>query len=346
MTYAGAKGQTESAMKQVMHFGDNNQAFHQSFGDFALMLAHKDRSKSKTEIEVANALWLQENSEIFSGFKNTLKDAYKAQAIAVDFINDAVGATALINQTIAKQTHGEIPRLLGEPLPKSSRIVLTNALYFKSNWRFEFEEIDTFTGDFLRANNTSHRVSYMSQTTHLPYGEDEQKQFLLMPYRDNDFAALFVLPKAANLSDVEESLSIASYQKMLASLNEEKINFWLPKFALKAAPNITASLIDLGLGVAFDSSQANFTGINDDAFSERFYIADVVHQAVIKMFEAGTIATAATAVAMTAAALPFDQPPEKIIDFHVDHSFLFFIIHQPSQAILFMGRVEQPQDKG
>lgn len=343
MTYAGAKEETAASFKKVLYYGDNTLDFHKSLGDFALLLTHKDRSKNDTTIKISNVLWLQKDFSIVENFKTTLANAYKAKPIQLDFAKLPGPSTATINQTIAQQTNGEIPKLLKQDLRQDTRFVLTNALYFKSKWQNAFETGDSSKGAFTLSNGSKKNVLFMRQEDRFMYGEDDQKQFLLMPYQDNDFATLFVLPKEGKLAAVENSLDETRFSAMLAQLSRQKVSLWLPKFSQRSSPNIKKLLIELGLEVAFDDERADFSGMHEKAPNEEnIYISDVIHEAIVKMYEDGTTAAAATAVVMAEATAMPPSEPEKVIDFHAERPFLFSIIHQPSNSILFMGRVSDP----
>jgi len=342
MTYAGADAETEKAMKDTLHYGDNNLEFHKSYGDFANLLSHKDRTKDETTLNISNALWLQDHFKVLDGFKNTLAEGYRAQPTQLDFCHDAAASTKLINETVSKQTNKEIDELLKKELSKDTRFVLTNAMYFKSNWLSPFAEEITTEGSFSKSDGSDMNTKYMKQKTKFMYGEDEHKQYLMVPYKDSDFAALFVLPRDGKLKSVEHDLNDANFDAMLKGLTLKDVSFWLPKFSQRMSPNVKKALSDRGLEILFDDNKANLTKINNRSEGEEnLYIGDVVHEAVVKMYEEGTTAAAATAVIGLAATSAYSEPTP-VTNFHADHPFLFNIIHKPSNTILFMGRVDEP----
>lgn len=341
MAYVGSKDETQNSFKSVLHYGDNTRQFHKNYGEFTLLLANKDRSAHDTTVEIANTLWLQKDFNVLENFKNTLGSAYKAQPMELDFKGDAGHATDTINQTISKQTHGEIANLLKGPLPPDTHLVLTNAMFFKSLWLSAFKSENTDEGDFKLADGTVAKAKLMKQENNFLYGEDADKQFLLLPYKDEEFATLFVLPAEGKFSDVEAGLSEVSFKSMLKNLSDTKVSLWLPKFAQRTTPNVKKVLKDLGLGIAFDQQQANFSGISNKT---NFYIEDIAHEAVVKMFEEGTKAAAATGVIFAPTSIAEPIEPEKLIEFHAERPFFFFIVHQPSSTILFMGHVNEPKD--
>jgi len=344
MTYAGSRADTETAMKKVLYYGDNNLDFHKSYGEFANLLACKDRSTNNTVFKISNGLWIEDKYSVLDNFKNILADGYKAEVSLLDFANNPSQSTEAINSAVATQTNGEIDKLLKQDLDPSTRLVLTNALYFKSNWEEPFEASNTSDGNFTKSDNSNYITKFMSKTDKYFYGEDEQKQYLLMPYKDSEFAALFVLPKKDQLKAVQDNFDEKSYNAMLNNLSEKKVHVWLPKFSQRTSPNIKDLLTKRGLGVLFDAEKANLKGINNNSHGENnLYVDDIIHEAVVKIYEEGTTAAAATAVAIAVgSAMPVRQP-EEIINFHAERPFLFNIIHKPTNTILFMGRVDEPQ---
>ena len=63
--------------------------------------------------------------------------------------------------------------------------------------------------------------------------------------------------------------------------------------------------------------------------------------AFVDVNEEGTEAAAATGVVVGATSVaPIVEPPKV---FRADHPFLFFIRHNPTGSVLFMGRVDNPK---
>jgi serpin B len=67
----------------------------------------------------------------------------------------------------------------------------------------------------------------------------------------------------------------------------------------------------------------------------------VLHKAFVEVDEKGTEAAAATAVVIGLTSMPVEPEQPKV--FRADRPFLFLIRHNPSGAILFMGRVMDPR---
>lgn len=342
MTYAGARNETEDAMKKVLYYGDNNLDFHKSYGELANLMSHKDRSNTDTTLTISNGLWLEKDYAVFDDFKNTLADGYSAKPTSLDFQNQPGPSTKLINEAVATDTNGEIKNLLKTDLTDETRFVLTNAMYFKSKWQTAFDNDKSSVETFNLSDGNSRDATFMKQEDKVLYGEDSEKQFVLLPYKDSDFATLFVLPREGKLKSVELSLNDQSFDYMMNAMDMKDVSLWLPKFEHRTSPNLKEVLTKRGLGILFDKDRADLKKINDNSLAEgNLYVGDVVHEAVVKMYEEGTTAAAASAViGVVATSIP--NPPENLVNFHADRPFLFHIVHKPSNTILFMGRVDEP----
>lgn len=340
MTYAGSNTDSESAMKTVLGFGDNNDSFHQRFGDFANLLRNKPRS-TETTIKISNVQWIDQAFSVLPSYAETLEKNYAARPIKLDFKRDAKAATQKINGVIAEQTNNEISQLFKSDLPDSTRLVLTNAIYFKSEWKSKFPPYQTEPGEFQQKDGSKSNANYMKQVTNLPYSEDDTKQVLLMPYGDEDFAAVFILPKEGKQAALDEALSPETLSNAMDALTSTRVSVWLPKFSQRSSPDLKNVLTHLGLGIIFDPSKADLSRIHD-ADKERLFVENIAHEAVVKMYEEGTTAAAATGISVGATAVM--PTPEDVKEFHATRPFYFFLLHAPTKTILFMGRVDRPQE--
>jgi serpin B len=89
----------------------------------------------------------------------------------------------------------------------------------------------------------------------------------------------------------------------------------------------------MGMEHVFDEG-ADFSGIT---LEKPFFIEDALHKASVDVDEAGTEAAAATVVSFAKGGSAL---------FNADHPFLFLIRHNPTGAILFLGRVANPLSNG
>ena len=134
-------------------------------------------------------------------------------------------------------------------------------------------------------------------------------------------------------------LSGETYAKAIADLASRRVDLELPKFSFTSAYELSDALKALGMPLAFDPAQADFSGITTQ---EKLWIAAVLHKAFVAVDEEGTEAAAATAVLMEGKSMPRPEEPVKVI---VDRPFLVVIRHVETGEILFLGRITDPTKK-
>jgi serpin B len=292
------------------------------------------------EVVVANRIWLQKGAPVEKSYLEASQAKFGAVPGYVDFLHHADVATTTINDWVSSLTHQKIQNLIPpSTLNSRSRVVLTNAIYFKAAWRLPFDKKDTSDDDFVLSSGRKAHVPFMHERKHLIYSEDDRVRVLALPYEDARYSMKIVLPKdGRSLAEVEHALSpsvLAEWEKKGVLLD---VKLAMPRFRFDSSFLLNEPLEKLGIHRAFVSGQADFSGIDG---TKNLYIAQVFHQAYLKVDEAGTEAAAATAIHMGMLAL---QHMPKTIDFTVNHPFLFMIEDTESGSILFMGRVTNPRD--
>ena len=107
----------------------------------------------------------------------------------------------------------------------------------------------------------------------------------------------------------------------------------LPKFKLEEEYELNDPLAKLGMTDVFCGSKADLSGMNGHG---GLFLSTVAHKAFVEVNEEGTEAAAATAGIASFCMLREEH-------FTADHPFLFFIRHNKTNSILFLGRFSSPQ---
>jgi len=336
MTYAGARGQTERQMAEVLQFSLPAEKLHPTFGAVLKDLNARGE-KGSYELSVANALWGQKGYGFLKEFIELVETSYGGKLNEVDFAAAAEDARQTINTWVENETNGKIKDLIPEGVLDSlTRLVLTNAIYFKGNWASKFKEEDTKDAPFTMLNGEKIDVAMMNQTAEFNYMETADFQGLEMPYVDNELSMIILLPKQNDrLIALEESLTLNNLSNWLAKLSKRKVIVSVPKFTMTCQFMLADILKSMGMTDAF-SGGADFSGMTG---RRDFFISAVIHKAFVEVNEEGTEAAAATAVVMKLTAVPSEVIPV----FRADHPFLFLIRDNSSGSILFIGRVMNPK---
>ncbi|NXK08713.1 SPB10 protein, partial [Herpetotheres cachinnans] len=171
-----------------------------------------------------------------------------------------------------------------------------------------------------------HETTMKSKIIELPYVENELSMFVLLPDDIHD--------NTTGLELVERELTYEKLSEWTKSANMMKaeVDLYLPKLKLEENYDLKSTLSSMGIQNAFDSVQADFTGMS---VKKDFFISKVIHKAFMEVNEEGTEAAVATGFLVLRSKAP-------TMTFKADHPFLFFIRHNKSQTILFFGRLCSP----
>ncbi|XP_074940270.1 serpin B10-like [Phalacrocorax aristotelis] len=370
--YLGAKGNTADQMAKVLHFNKAEGARNvtttlkmQVYSRTEECLSNHCACFQKTEIGKSgnihpgfNAL----NFEINQPTKNYLlksvnwlygektlpfskeylqlsKKYYNAEPQSVDFVGAADEIRREINSTVEHQTEGKIQNLLPPGSVDSlTRLVLINALYFKGNWATKFEAEATRQRPFKINTHTTKSVPmmYLSDKFNWTYAESAQTDVLELPYVNNDLSMFILLPSdITGLRKLERELT---FENLSAWTNPElmdkmKVEVYLPRFTLEEKYSLKSTLSKMGIQDAFTEGQADFTGMSENG---ELVLSQVFHKCYLEVNEEGTEAAAASSAALASRSLG------ATVIFVADHPFLFFIRHNQTKSILFLGRFSSP----
>jgi serpin B len=338
MAYAGARGQTAAQMQHVFHFTLPSDKLHPAMGALLNQMnaAHKDY-----ELHVADALWAEQDANFLPDYLKLVQADYGAGFNRVDFKSSPEVVRQTINAWVEKQTNNKIKDLIGPGvLSATTRLVLTNAIYFKGNWQDSFEEDSTQKEEFHLSSSQWVMAPLMHRTGSYSYYDGGTFQELELPYTGDEMSMVVLLPKETDgLPALEKLFTSSAASDWLGKLEpEDKVILTFPRFTMTQEFELSTSLSAMGMTQAF-SNGADFSGMTG---KPDFTISAAIHKAYIDVNEQGTEAAAATGIVMRATAMrtPFPEPPP--IVFRADHPFLFLIRDTKTGAILFMGRVTDP----
>ncbi len=309
--------------------------------DQAQTMYHKMLSRWNTtgknrgyQLRVANRLWGQEGYPFLPEYLDLTRRSYDAELGVLDFAQSEA-ARREINAWVERQTADKIKELIPPAtLNAATRLVLTNAIYFKGDWAKQFKKERTIETDFAVSAAKKVKVPFMRQTRTCPYAEDALLQVVEIPYKGNELSMVVLLPKASGgLAELEKSLSAEWIAQLYAKLRPEDVALQLPKFKLETSFSLKPTLEAMGMRLAF-SEAADFSGISG---REDLFFSVVLHKAFVEVNEQGTVAAASS---MAGAAITGEEEP---IIFRADHPFIFMIRDKRDGSILFLGRVVNPQ---
>ncbi len=336
MTWNGASGETAQDMASVLHFTLPvqyvDEAFQRISSEISSGSLNGAESGEPFSMVVANGIWVQNGFTLLNSFVSAVTEYFSAGVQSLDFASDAEGSREIINTWVADNTMQKILDLIPRgALDTDTRLVLTNAVYFKASWRHPFNEHATSDGSFLLPCQSPVIVPMMTQTEFFDYASSEEWQAVSMAYAGGDASMLIILP--LSMDDFLENFNgdaLAYIQRKMSRVN---VHLTMPRFEFTRSMPLSDILVSMGMGSAF-SSDANFQAITGGL---DLYISEVLHKAYVKVDEEGTEAAAATAVVMNTTAIP--APP---VEMNVNRPFIFIIQDNATGSIVFMGRLDDP----
>jgi serpin B len=331
MTYAGARGRTESQMAQALCFLLDQEQLHPAFAWLETRLSQVEQ-KGRVQLSVANSLWPQKGSVLVDEFLVLTERYYGVRITAVDYGNTEA-ARQRINTWVEGKTDDKIKDLIPPGLLSPfTLLVLVNAIYFKGDWASQFDERLTHEAPFWVTPNEQVQVMMMTQKQEFNYAEADGLQMLELPYAGEDLSMLVLLPgEIGGLATLEDRLTVDNLNRWTKLLRKMEVQVLLPRFEVTLPFRLDDKLKSMGMVDAF-SGGADFTGMAQG----QLFISAILHKAFVMVNEEGTEAAAATAVVMDRAV------PPPLPTFRADHSFLFLIRENATGSILFLGREVDP----
>ena len=351
VVFAGADGETAAQFQEVMDIQTSASQFHRNLNSLDLTMLNDsvrpgdagEESSSPPTLAVANGLWLQDSLEVLPDFLNTVTANYGIELARLDFLHSPDEAVSAINQWVDKATQGKIKGAISrDSITEHTSLVVTNAVYFKGDWEDQFEEEYTYDELFYLLDGLVVEVPMMFQRNDYRRAIAEGYQAVELPYRGNGFDLLVIMPDEGTFETFEESLTGDRLQTITENMGWGPVILRMPRFKLEYSFSAKEGLEALGLSDAFDRDRADFRHLADRLFGlplEALWIEDAVQKAFVEVNEEGSEAAAATAFFGGATATSIPPPPVEIT---IDRPFIFLLRHSDTGAVLFMGRVLNP----
>ena len=341
MTFAGARRATAREMAKVLRLTGNPSLLTLAGRDMRELM--KRAKQSGFQLSIANRLWGQKKYPFNNSFLNLLNTHYDAGLELLDFKADPAAARKVINAWVEKQTQKKIKDLIPRKvLKRDTRLVLTNAVYFKAKWASQFKKRNTHSADFWLTKSKRKKVKMMHQIRNFQYKAVKGLRILKVPYKGHQTSMVILLPKKKEgWQEVQKRLNATTWKQWTTGMKWKRVALGLPRFRFTAKARLKKALQKMGMKQAF-TNFADFSGMVKEKRrnTHRLKIDKVLHKAFIHVREGGTEAAAATAVIMiraTSAGI-FRKP----VRFVADRPFLFAIQDNKTGSLLFLGRVMKP----
>jgi serpin B len=328
MVYAGARGQTEREIADVMNFQyPQENGFHDAMSLLNETLCGRDGDEFL--IKIANACWTGYGFEILQSFEDTLTYYYEAEMDSLNFAGDPEGSRGIINDWVYDKTD----HWISDAFPPGSIdpltvMVLANTFCFQAKWLKCFDQDYTYDGTFHCLDGSTVTVPLMQGEDHFETYDGEGFGVLRLPYEGDLVSMLILLPDDGNFEAFEESLDADLLVSLYDSLQTGFTHVTLPRWTISTDLDLGQMLSEMGMPSAFLPG-ADFSGI-DGSDDGSPWISFVVHKTTMWVNEHGTGAYAMTGMGLTIGIVPV---------FDVVRPFIFAIVDEPTGTIMFIGRV-------
>ena len=332
MARNGAAGTTLEAMNSTLGFeGMNDAQVNESYKYIIETFVSLD---PKVQLQIANSTWYRNGFGVEPSFISTNQQYFNSEVTALDFA--APTAVNTINGWVSDKTNKLIPTIIDQ-IPADAVMYLVNAVYFKGQWKYQFETANTAPKPFTLSDGTVVQAPAMKQHETLPYFKGNGFEAIELPYNQGNFVMSVILPDAGkSVGDIIPLLSQESWNTWSKQFSNRDIQLQLPKFKYAyEEKQMKPVLSGMGMGVAFDPDQADFTRINKMG---DLYISRVLHKSYIATDEVGTEAAAVTAVEIGVTSVG----PDQVYYFTINRPFIYFIQEKSTGTILFIGTVMNP----
>ncbi len=335
MTLNGAAGETEEAMIDTLQLqGITTDSINTSYYQLLQTLQTSD---PKVTLTIANSLWAREGVPFKQDFQQRNSQYFNAEITSLDFADP--NSLTTINQWVNTNTNGKIKKILDE-IESNAVLFLINAIYFKGEWKTEFDPSATSDRDFHLVTGSTKQVPMMARKGKYAYYENHQENFqaISLPYGEGQMGMYIFLPSSkSNLNTFLDSLNTENWENWISQLREQEVMVYIPKFKMEyGTKELNDALTSLGMGIAFDDDNADFSRMASlDDIGGNLYIEKVAHKTFIEVNEEGSEAAAATSVGIGIRSILRTV-------FNADRPFFFAIRDNETKTILFMGTVVDP----
>lgn len=330
MTANGAGGETRAQMEEVL--GMPVDELNNYMASYMASLPEGEGYK----LLPADSIWLTDDDRftVNESFLENNKTYYDADIYRTAFDEST---RKDINKWIEDKTDGMIPEMLKE-IPESAIMYLINALAFDAEWAEAYNEEQIWDSDFNKEDGKKQKVELMYHEEHR-YLENENCTGFLKYYKGGEYAFAALLPKEGmKMEDFVETLEGAELHRMLAEPQDATAITAIPKFETSFGTELSGVLSSMGMPLAFDMINADFSGIGESG-AGNIFIGKVLHRTFISVTEQGTRAGAATVVELEdGAALDVEKPKEVILD----RPFVYMLIDTRTSTPFFIGTLMDP----
>ena len=185
----------------------------------------------------------------------------------------------------------------------------------------------------------------MEQVTTLPYYADQHLQCVELPYGNQAFSMVAILPADnMNIDQLIEYLDDSVWGNIVNNLHEQNVWLKLPRFKIECEIPLKEPVKNVGMKLIFDNIFADFANIYDKSlFGLNLFVSNIKQKTFVKVNEEGTEAAAVTVIEMIVECANCGSGSVPL-PFFANRPFLYLIKEKSTGVILFIGRMDEPTE--
>ncbi|XP_022606236.1 protein Z-dependent protease inhibitor-like [Seriola dumerili] len=324
-------GVTHKELLKGLNLEQLERANQPEFIPKLFQLLHENITQNGSlKLDQGMALFMRQQFEVEREFEDQIKTYFHGDIKTLDFA-DTTESVRFINEYIKQKTEDKVTEMMSTVHPLT-QLMLINTIFFQGTWQMPFNSNFTENAPFYIDNYNVVQVPMMFKEDKFYTMEDRHlgAKVLKLPYRGG-VSMLILLPnKGRDYTIIDDEITAPKFLSWVRGLTKSKMEVNMPKFKMEQSYSLHNLLPDMGMTSVFSNS-ANLTKLSRNAAIK---VSEVLHKAVIEVDETGTTAAAATTIGIT----PYSLPRT----FIVNRPFFFFIYHEDTNCLLFMGRVIDP----
>ncbi len=333
MTMNGSDGSTYEKMKNTLGFSD--LSLEEINATYGALIQELYTVSDGVEFNLANSIWYSNLFSLQDEFRQLNENYFDAKVEGLDFGN-AENTLNTINSWVEDQTNDRIKDLIQE-LDPNACMFLINAIYFKADWKYQFDEENTAESQFFTGSDETVVCDMMNIKSNFKYLQANDYDAVELPYGNENYAMLLVMPTAENVNDFVKITNHSVIADIVASLGEDSVNVALPKMEIEYEKELNDALKSMGISEAFEPT-ANFSKMFNE-MDGGIWIEKVKQKSFLKINEEGTEAAAATSTQMN-----YESVSDEVF-LTFNRPFIFFIMEKRTNTILFCGKIMNPVEE-
>ena len=233
----GAQHKTLQSMQNTLKIESNLKFYNIEFKNL-LTLLNKDRKKDSIQLSLANSLWVQHDYKFKKSFIKISNEYYNSELNPTNFKlpEELEKSRIKINNWIEEKTNDKIKGLIKpDILDTSVRLIITNAIYFKGRWLYQFDLGHTNEQTFYSTHKKIESDFMKSTEAYLNYYEDSEIKILELPYLGEEFSMIIILPDEKDgINNLESDFVLENYIEWTKNQKQEIVDVSIPKFKLES----------------------------------------------------------------------------------------------------------------